>query len=43
LANQIGRECRQSLMPIFRPAIFDSYVLTLNVAGFCQAFAQRHQ
>jgi hypothetical protein len=32
LANQIGRQRRQSLLPIFRPAIFDSYVLTVNKA-----------
>ena len=32
-ANQIGRQCRQSIVLVLRPAVFDRYILTLDVAG----------
>ena len=42
-ANQIGRQCRQSVVLILRPAIFDRYVLAFDIAGFSQALAERGQ
>src|SRR5262249_40672611 len=41
-ANQIGRQIRQPTDLIVRPAIFDRYVLALNVAHFTQASAEWH-
>jgi hypothetical protein len=37
-ANELGRQCRQSIVLATRPAIFDRDVLTLNVTGFLQPF-----
>ena len=42
-ANQIGRQCRQSIVLALRPAIFDRHVPALDVAGFAQALAERAQ
>jgi hypothetical protein len=36
-ANQVGRQLRQSIGLILRPAIYDRDILTLNVAGVFQA------
>src|SRR5262249_27702139 len=36
----IGREFCQSIGFIVRPAVFDRYILTLNVAGLFQALAE---
>src|SRR5262245_11301598 len=43
-AYQIGRQLRQPIVVILRPAIFDSHVPALYVAGFAQTFAKcRHE
>ena len=42
-ANQIGRQCRQSIVFALRPAIFDRHVPALDIAGFAQALAERAQ
>ena len=39
--NQIGRQRRQSIVLALRPAILDRHVLTLDIAGFLQALAER--
>ena len=36
--NQIGRHCRQPIVLVFRPAVFDRDVLALDVTGFAQPF-----
>ena len=41
--NQIGRQCRQSVISAFCPAILDRRVLTLDVSRFLQALAERHR
>src|SRR5262249_43538954 len=40
-AYKIGRQFRQSIKVIVRPAVFDRDVAALGVAGFAQAFAER--
>ena len=40
-ADQIGRQCRQSIILTLRPAIFDRHILALDIAGFAQALAER--
>ena len=40
-ANQIGRQRRQSIVLVLRPAIFDRHVPALDIAGFAQALAER--
>ena len=40
-ANQFGRQRRQPIGLIFRPAVFDRDVLALDEAGFLQALAER--
>src|SRR5215471_6560921 len=40
-ARQIGRQFRQSIIVIVRPAVFDRDVAALGVAGFAQPFAER--
>ena len=39
-ADQIGHQCRQSIVSAFRPAIFDRDVLALDIAGFVQALPE---
>src|SRR6516165_5338498 len=39
--EQISHQSRQSIVAAFRPAVFDEYVATLNIAGFLQALAER--
>src|SRR5262249_14079792 len=41
VANQITRQVRQSIILPLRPAVFDRYVLALDVACFLQALAER--
>ena len=40
-ANQIGRQCRQTIVVTLGPAVFDRHVPTLDIAGFCQALPKR--
>ncbi len=40
-ANQIGRQCRQSIVLAIRPAKFDRHVVALDIARFAQAFPER--
>src|SRR5262249_22931021 len=42
-ANQFGRQRRQSIDLIVSPAIFDCYVLTLDIAGILQALPKSAQ
>jgi hypothetical protein len=42
-ANEIGRQCRQSIVLAVRPAVFDGYVPALDKAGFAQALVKREQ
>src|SRR5580704_6989132 len=42
-AQQLVRQRRQSIILALSPAIFDSYVLTIDVAGFAQTFAERRK
>ena len=39
-ANQFGRQRRQSIHLILGPAVFDRYVLALDVAALLQALAE---
>src|SRR3984893_2825246 len=39
--NQIGRQFRQSIVLVVRPAIFDGHVFALDMAGLAQALAER--
>ena len=39
-ANQIGRQCRQPIDLILRPAVYDRQVLALDIAGLLQALAK---
>ena len=41
--NQFGRKRRQSIVLVFRPAIFDRYVLALDISCFFQSLAERAQ
>jgi hypothetical protein len=36
-ADEIGCERRQSIILIFRPAVFDRHILALDIASFLQA------
>ena len=38
--NQIGYQCRQAIVLILCPAIFDRYVPALDIAGFTQGLAK---
>jgi hypothetical protein len=38
--NQIGRQCRQSIVAVFRPAVFDRYVPALGIAGLFQTLME---
>jgi hypothetical protein len=40
-ANEISHQSRQSLSLIFRPAVFDRKVLSLNITSLSQASSQR--
>src|SRR5215472_8696887 len=40
-ANEIGRQLRQAIKSAFRPAIFNRYVLALDVTGVCKAPPKR--
>src|SRR5262249_52937477 len=40
-ANQLGSQRRQPLIVVFRPAVFDRQVVTLDVAGFAQSLTER--
>src|SRR5262249_18103446 len=42
-ANQIGRQCWQTSVVTFGPAVFDRYVPTLDIAVFCQPLPKRGQ
>src|SRR5262249_31808815 len=42
-ANQFGRQRRQSIDLIVSPAVFDCYVLTLDIAGILQALPKSAQ
>jgi hypothetical protein len=43
-ADKIGNQFRNSRKVVLCPAVFDCYVLALDVAGFAQSFAERcHQ
>jgi hypothetical protein len=42
-ANEIGQQRWKSIVLILRPAVFDSYVLALDIAGFAQALMERAQ
>ena len=41
MADQIGRQFRQSLEVVLRPAIFDPYVLAFDEAPFHEALSER--
>src|SRR5262245_63506283 len=38
--NQIGSECRQTVVLALRPAIFDHHIAAFDEAGFAQATAK---
>jgi hypothetical protein len=38
--DQFGRQCRQPIIPAFRPAIFDSEILAVDIANVAQALAE---
>jgi hypothetical protein len=42
-ANQIGRQCRQTIIMTLGPAVFDRDVPTLGIADFSQALPKRGQ
>ena len=35
-ADDVGRQYRQPIITVFRPAVFDRHILTLDVTGFAQ-------
>ena len=39
-ADEVGGQCRQPIIVALRPAIFDSQVLSLDVAGFAQSLTE---
>jgi hypothetical protein len=39
--NEIGRQCRQSMVSALRPVVFDGYVVALDVTRFIQALVER--
>src|SRR5262245_8744479 len=41
--NQIGRQCGQSIVAVFRPAIFDRHVPALGIAGLFQTLMESRQ
>src|SRR5262249_58878888 len=40
-ADQIGRQCRQSVVVTFRPAVFDRHILAFDIARFLQTLVER--
>ena len=42
-ADQIGCQCRQSIIMTLRPAIFDGDVAAFDIAGFAQSLVERVQ
>jgi hypothetical protein len=40
-ANQIGRQCRQSVVLVVRPEVFGRHVPALDIAGFGKALVER--
>ena len=40
-ADEIGDQCGQPIIVVLRPAVFDRYVLPLDIAGFAQSLAER--
>jgi hypothetical protein len=42
-ASQIGGQLRQSIKPIFCPAIFDCNISTFGIAGLVQTLPERGQ
>jgi hypothetical protein len=42
-AGEIGRQCRKSTVLVFRPPVFDSHVLVLDIAGFLQPLLEGSQ
>ena len=40
-ADQIGNQRRQAIVVALQPVVLDRYVLTFDVAGFVEAFAER--
>jgi hypothetical protein len=43
MVNQLGRKRWQLIISTFSPTILDRYVLSLDVAAFAQALAERAQ
>jgi len=41
--NEIGQQRWKSIVLILRPAVFDRYVLALDIAGFAQTLTERAQ
>src|SRR5262249_15935851 len=39
-ANQLGRQCRQSIILVFGPAVFDRDVLGLDITALLQSLAE---
>ena len=42
-ANQLGRQCRQSIVLTLGPAVFDRNVLALDIAGLLEALVKYAQ
>src|SRR5262249_18016411 len=42
-ANQLGRQARQSIVIILRRAVFDRYILALDIAGVLEALTESAQ
>src|SRR5262249_20715965 len=40
-ADQIGHQCRQTIVLPLQPVVLDRYVLAFDVAGLVEAFAER--
>src|SRR5712691_12942020 len=40
-AYQVGRECRQAIVLILRPAVFNLHILPFHIAGLLQALPER--
>src|ERR1700687_2221062 len=39
--NQIGSECRQSIVVALSPAVFDRHILAVDVPSFAKALVER--
>src|SRR5262249_44030257 len=42
-ANQLGRQCRQSIVLVLRPAIFDNGIAALDIARFVEPLVECHE